>query len=181
MRKLSLLVFLFFTVTGYAQKYSPVDEGSKVHFTIRNFGIKTGGQLSGLKGDIYFLTTDLSACHFNVSVDASTIDTDNENRDSHLRESEYFDVEKFPQITITSTKIDKTNKTDSGFYYFTGTLNLHGVNKEIAFPFHIEKVNDNYLFTGEFKINRLDYGVGSSSAVLSDMVEISLSVTAKKS
>ena len=181
MRKILLLFFICLTSTMYAQKYTPVDEGSKVHFTIKNFGIKTGGQLSGLKGDVYFFTTDLSACRFNVAVDASTIDTDNESRDSHLKKAEYFDVEQYPEITITSTKIDKTNKTESGYYYFTGTLSLHGVTKPIAFPFHVEKVNDSYLFTGEFQINRLDYNVGSSSAVLSDMVNVSLSVMTKKS
>lgn len=178
-----LLPFFFFLITSsiVAQKYTPTDEGSKVHFTIRNFGIKTGGQLSGLKGEILFFTTDLPSCLFNVSVDASTVDTDSESRDNNLKKSEYFDVKKYPEITITSTKIDKTNKTESGFYYFTGTLSLHGITKQISFPFHIEKVNDNYLFTGEFQINRLDYGVGSNSAVLSNTVNVSLSVLAKKS
>jgi len=95
--------------------------------------------------------------------------------------SEYFDAEKYPEIIITSTKIDKTNKTESGFYYFTGTLTMHGITKPISFPFHIEKVNDTYLFTGEFEINRLDYGVGSNSTVLSSTVNVSLSVLAKKS
>lgn len=180
MRKLMILFFLFIATTICAQKYTPVDEGSKVHFTIKNFGIKTGGQLTGLKGDISFLPTDLVSSHFIVSVDASTVDTDNESRDSHLKGDEYFDTEKYPQIIITSTKIDRTNKTDSGFYFFRGTLSMHGTTKPISFPFHIEKVNDSYLFTGEFEINRLDFGVGSSSAVLSDLVNVSLSVMAKK-
>lgn len=178
-----LLPFFLFLITSsiYAQKYIPADEGSKVHFIIRNFGINTGGQLSGLKGEILFSPADLNACRFNVSVDASTIDTDNESRDNHLKGNEYFDAEKFPLITIISQKIDKTNKTDSGFYYFTGNLSLHGITKSISFPFHVEKLNDNYLFTGEFQINRLDFGVGSNSAVLSNTVNVSLSVLAKKS
>jgi polyisoprenoid-binding protein YceI len=181
MRKLLPFFFLVITSSIFAQKYTPTDEGSKVHFTIKNFGIRTGGELTGLKGEIIFFTTDLAACNFNVSVDASTVDTNNESRDRHLKESEYFDIEKYPVITITSTKIDKTNKTEAGFYYFSGTLTLHGVTKPISFPFHIEKINDDYLFTGEFEINRLDYEVGSSSAVLSNTVNVSLSVLAKKS
>jgi len=181
MKKILFILLFFATSALYAQNYTPVDEGSKVHFTIKNFGIKTGGQLKGLNGEILFSTTDPSSCRFNVTVAASTVDTDKESRDRSLKKSEYFDVEKYPEITITSTKIDKTNKTETGFYYFTGTLNLHGVTKTISFPFHVEKVNDNYLFTGEFEINRLDYGVGSSSAVLSDIVNVSLSVLAKKS
>jgi polyisoprenoid-binding protein YceI len=180
MKKLLPFLFFFITSSIFAQKYTPTDEGSKVHFSLKNFGIKTGGQLSGLKGEILFFTTDLTACSFNVSVDASTVDTDNSSRDRHLKR-EYFDAEKYAEITIASTKIDKTNKTESGFYYFTGTLTMHGITKPISFPFHIEKVNDTYLFTGEFEINRLDYGVGSNSTVLSNTVNVSLSVLAKKS
>ncbi len=181
MKRILPLLLLALSSSVLAQKYTPQDDGSKVHFNIRNFGIKTGGQLSGLKGEVIFFTTDLTACSFNVSVDVSTIDTDSDSRDRSLRSDEYFDAEKYPQITIVSTKIDKTNKTDQGYYYFTGNLTIKGVTKQIAFPFHVEKVNDDYLFTGEFSINRLDYGVGSSSAVLSNTVDVSLSVLAKKS
>lgn len=177
-----LLPFIFFISTAvHAQKYTPGDDGSKVHFTIKNFGIKTGGELSNITGEIYFFTTDLTACRFNVTVNASTIDTDNGSRDSHLKDSEYFDAEKFPVISITSTKIDKTNKTESGFYYFTGNLTIKDSTKPVSFPFHAEKVNDNWLFTGEFEINRLDFAVGDKSAVLSNTVNVSLSVLAKKS
>ena len=180
LKKFLPCLFLIST-TVCAQKYIPGDAGSKVHFTIKNFGIKTGGDLTGLKGEIYFFTTDLAACRFDVSVDPSTVDTDNGSRDSDLKGSKYFDVEKFPLISITSTKIDKTNKTESGFYYFTGNLTMHGITKPLAFPFHIEKINDNYLFTGEFEIDRLDFGVGDKSAVLSNKVNVSLSVLANKS
>ena len=180
MKKLLPFVLLLSTAIQ-AQKYTPGDEGSKIHFTIKNFGIKTGGDFTGLKGEIYFFTTDLAACRFDVSVDPSTVDTDNGSRDSHLKGSEYFDVEKFPLISLTSTKIDKTNKTESGFYYFTGNLTMHGITKPLAFPFHLEKVNDNYLFTGDFEIDRLDFGVGDKSAVLSNKVNVSLSVLANKS
>jgi polyisoprenoid-binding protein YceI len=176
-----ILPFIFFITTAvHAQRYIPADAGSKVHFTIKNFGIKTGGDLTGLKGEIIFFTTDLPSCSFNVSVDVSTVDTDNGSRDDHLKDSEYFDAEKFPQLTITSTKIDKTNKTESGFYFFSGNLTIKGVTKPISFPYHIEQVNDTYLFTGEFEINRLDFGVGGNSAVLSNTVNVSLSVLAKK-
>jgi polyisoprenoid-binding protein YceI len=177
-----LLPFILLVSTAIqAQKYIPGDAGSKVHFTIKNFGIKTGGDLSGLKGEIYFFTSDLNACRFNVTVDASTVDTDSGNRDGHLKGSEYFDVDKFPLISITSTKIDKTNKTESGFYYFTGNLTMRGITKPLAFPFHVDKVNDTYLFTGDFEIDRLDFGVGDKSTVLSNKVNVSLSVLAKKS
>lgn len=178
----NLLPFLFLITTSVsAQNYKPTDTGSKVHFVIKNFGINTGGDLKGLKGEINFLPDNLSACKFNVSVAASTVDTDNSLRDKHLVSDEYFDAEKYPEIKIVSTKIGKTNKTATGFYYFTGDLTIHGITKTISFPFHAEKINDDYLFTGDFEINRLDFGVGEKSVVLNNTVSITLSVLAKKS
>ena len=163
-----------------AQRYVPSDKESRVHFTIRNFGIKTGGDLTNLSGEIFFFRTDMNATRMNVSVEASTIDTDNNTRDSHLKDEEYFDVANHPLITLSSTKIEQTNKTDDGYYYFTGNLTMRGITKEITFPFKVEKTNDDYLFTGEFEINRLDFEIGSNSAVLSNTVNVSLSVLAKK-
>ncbi len=178
--KFVLSLLLLLSTTAFAQKYIPSDDGSKVHFVIRNFGIKTGGDLEGVKGEIFFSPSDMNENRFNVAVNAGTVDTDNETRDKNLRSEEYFDVMRFPEINITSTRIDKTNKTDSGYYYFTGTLTMHGITKAIEFPFKAEKKNEDYLFTGEFQINRLDFGIGDKSAVLSNTVNVSLSVSAKK-
>ncbi len=179
--KYILYFLILFASATQAQKYAPVDQGSKIHFVIKNFGINTGGELTGLKGDIIFFTTDLAACKFNVSVSSSTIDTDNESRDKHLKNEEYFDVEKYPEITLASTKVEKTNKTGDGYYFLSANLTIHGITKAVSFPFHAEKQNADYLFTGDFEINRLDFGVGESSAVLSNTVKVSLSVLAKKS
>lgn len=173
--------FLFLISTSVsAQQFTPVDAESKVHFVIKNFGINTGGDFTGLKGDISFLPDHPSSCKFNVSVSAATVDTDTPARDKDLRGEEYFDVQKYPDIKIISTKIDKTNKTDSGFYFFTGDLTIHGITKPISFPFHAEKVVVDYLFTGNFEINRLDFGVGDKSSVLGNRVTVSLSVLAKR-
>ncbi len=176
-----LLPCLFFiSMALNAQNYKPSDQGSKVHFVIKNFGINTGGDFTGLKGEIAFVPTDLSMCKFDVTVSASTIDTDNSSRDEHLKSDEYFDVGKYPDIKITATKIDKTNKTSTGFYYFTGNITMHGITKPISFPFHAEKVTDDYLFTGNFEIERVDFGVGDKSSVLGNKVIVTLSVLAKK-
>jgi len=176
-----VLMLLTLSGTGIAQNYTPTDEGSKVHFIIRNFGINTGGDLQGLKGNIVFTPANLKTSDFNVSVEVKTIDTDIRSRDKDLRSGSYFDAEKFPLITIQSTKIDKTNRTDSGWYYFTGTLTIHGVTKIILFPFTATLQGNDYLFSGKFDLNRLDFGVGESSSVLSKTVKVSLSVLAKKS
>lgn len=178
--KIFLTCLLFISLNTNAQKYTPVDSAGKVHFVIKNFGIGTGGDFTGLKGDIVFLPDSLSGSMFNVSVAASTVDTDNGMRDKNLISDEYFDAAKFPLIAIASTKIEKTNKTTAGFYYFTGNLTIKGVTKAIAFPFQAKEENNGYLFTGNFEIDRNDFGVGSQSIVLSNEVAVTLSVFAKK-
>ncbi len=180
-RLLLFFSFLLISVVVFSQKYKPADAGSKARFIIKNFGISTGGDISGLKGDISFMPATISASSFNVSVNVNTIDTDNGMRDKDLKGKNYFNAEKYPEIKLVSTKISTTNKTKSGWYFFTGNLTMHGVTKLVSFPFTAVQKGDDYLFTGSFTINRLDFGVGSSSAVLSNPVKVSLSVLAKKS
>ena len=170
---------VLFSLHTNAQNFVPVDDGSNVHFTIKNFGFNTGGDFKGLNGKIFFNPSFLSTATFSVNISSATINTDNESRDKDLRDELYFNVEKFPEISLVSTKIDKTNKTDDGFYFFTGNLTIKGVTKPVSFPFKAEKVSDNYLFTGEFTINRLDFGVGEKSSVLSQKVVVNLKVLAK--
>lgn len=180
MLKSLLILSLFIANNTSAQNYKPVDAGSKVHFVIKNFGIATGGDLSAAKGEIYFSPDSLAGCRFDVTVAVSTVNTNNEMRDKSLVGDEYFDATKYPVLRLVSSKIAKTNKTDSGFYYFTGNLTIKGVAKEISFPFHAKKINDDYLFAGNFVIDRTQFGVGEKSMVLSNNVAVSLKITAKK-
>ncbi|MEO6329231.1 MAG: YceI family protein [Ginsengibacter sp.] len=172
---ISLLLYL----PSISQNYTPADNGSKVHFSIKNFGVNTGGDFSHLRGQIDFNPQNLAVSSFSVTVDVSTVDTDSETRDGHLRGENYFDAEKFPVISIKSTKISATNK--SGVYNFAGLLTMHGVTKEFFFPFTATPQGGDYVFAGEFELNRLEYSVGESSAVMSKTVKVSLSVLAKKS
>jgi polyisoprenoid-binding protein YceI len=172
--------FLVVSFTAVSQRYNPSDAGSKIHFTIKNFGISTGGDISGLTGNIIFAPSKMGTSIFDVSVNVNTIDTDNEKRDNHLKSADYFNVERYPLITIKSTRINKA-KAASGKFIFTGTISMHGISKSLVFPFTATKKGEDYLFAGEFKINRLDYGVGKRSSVLSDAVKVTLSVLAKKS
>jgi len=176
-----ILTFSLFILSAlvFGQNYTPVDEGSKVHFVIDNFGIATGGDFKGLTGTIKYDPAQPTASDFDVSVDASTIDTDIDSRDNHLRRSEYFDVKNYPKISFQSTKITKANK--DGYLYMFGNITIKGVTKEINFPFTTKAQNGGYLFEGSFKLNRRDFNVGGSSLSLSDNVTITLSIFAKGS
>ncbi|MEP7254208.1 MAG: YceI family protein [Ferruginibacter sp.] len=157
---------------------TPVDEGSSVHFVIKNFGIKTGGDFKGLKGTVKFDPANFGASVFDVSVDANTIDTDNESRDGHLRKAEYFDVEKYKTIHFKSTKVVLSSA--KGRFYVFGDLTIKGVTKPVEFGFGATPKSGGYVFDGEFSINRRDFGVGGSSISMSDNLTLSLSVFAKK-
>ena len=173
------LFLLISTFISTAQSYTAVDEGSKVKFIIKNFGINTGGTFVGLNGTIIFDPNNLSIAEFDVSVDAKTVDTDINARDNHVRKSEYLDVEKYPKLSFKSTKITKTNMAE--FLYVYGNLSIKDITQEVKFPFKVTAKDDGYFFEGEFKINRRDFGVGGRSFSLSDELTVELSVFAKKS
>lgn len=157
--------------------YTPVDEGSSVHFVIKNFAIKTGGDFSGLKGTIRFDPEKYSSSSFDVTVDASTIDTDNSSRDGHLKKEEYFDVDTYKTIQFKSTKVVKS--TTEGRFFIYGNLTIKGVTKAVEFGFGATPKNGGYVFEGSFNINRRDFGVGGSSISMSDNLIVMLSVYAK--
>lgn len=180
MKDIFLICSLLISTSIFSQSYSPVDSLSKVHFVIKNFGINTGGDLSDIHGKIHFLPENPSESHFNTTVSVSTIDTDNSMRDNNLKSDEYFDAAKYPKISLVSTKIEKTNKTGEGYFYFTGNLTIKGITKPVSFPFQAKAQNNGYLFTGNFQIDRTEFGVGEKNIVLSNLVAVTLSVFAKK-
>jgi polyisoprenoid-binding protein YceI len=167
------------TTLVFSQTYTPTDEGSKVRFVIKNFGINTGGTFDGLSGSITFDPSSLTTASFDVSVDSKTVDTDMEARDNHLRKAEYFDVEKYPKLSFRSTKVTTTNK--EGYLFMFGVITIKNVSKEISFPFKQTSKDGGILFEGEFKLNRRDFGVGGKSFSMSDELTVELSVFAKKS
>lgn len=178
-KKIFTAIALFCVVTAFGQNYTPADAGSKVRFVIKNFGINTGGTFDGLAGTITFDPSNLATASFNVSVEAKSVNTDMEGRDNHLRKAEYFDVEKYPKINFKSTKITTTNK--EGFFFMFGVITIKNVSKEISFPFSQTAKDGGILFEGEFKLNRLDFGVGGKSFSMSDELNVELSILAKKS
>ena len=173
----TLVVALFIICISYAQSYQPIEEKSTVKFTIKNFGVNTGGSFKGPQGSIIFDPSDISKSSFDVSVASETINTDNESRDKHLKGADYFSVKEFPSISFKSDKVEGNEKKG---YTLKGKLSMKGVTKEISFPFTAVQRGDDWLFTGEIKLNRKDFKVGGNSVVLSDNLVVALSVLATK-
>ena len=168
-------VLLFAMVVQAQQKLMPVDTDSKVQFVIRNFGINTDGQISGLKGQIIFDKNKLAKSSFDITAEVSSINTDNKKRDNHLRAADYFDVASFPVMHITG----KPLLVKGNAYILKGSLTIKDVTKPIEIPFTATPRQNKFSFIGNFKINRLDYHIGDKSAILSDDVKITFQVLAQ--
>jgi polyisoprenoid-binding protein YceI len=162
--------FLLMVQTAAAQ-FHPVASGSTIKFSTKNFGFRANGTLAAPEGDIQFTPDDLKKSFFHVTIKSSSINTDNDSRDNHLREEDYFDVKNHPLIRFVSDNIRATGKKSG--YEAAGTLTIKNKSREITLPFTAEKTANGWLFTGGFTMNRRDYDVGGGSTISNEIaVEI---------
>ena len=178
---LGLLLIQWSTLFSFGQssahQYTPADQGSSVTFTIKNLGFNTGGSFSGLQGTIVFDPQNVTGDSFDVSVSASSVNTDNDMRDDHLKKESYFDVSHYPRIRFVSTSVTPADK--SGHYTVTGKLTIKNTTKEISFPFLAIPAGDDYIFKGGFQLNRKDFDIGGSSTISGNLT-VSLAILARK-
>ncbi len=190
LKKLTVLLFLagLLTVSAAAQaptKYGVDANHSNVGFTIPilNGVSKVRGKFTEFKVDVDYDESDVTKSTVTAIIKTASIDTGNEGRDKHLRTPDFFDAEKYPEITFQSTRIVKKGK---GFEA-TGNFTLHGVTKEIVIPFldngsFVNETNKTTMrgFTGTLNINRRDYGILYKHATIpnwvGDIVHIDLTV-----
>lgn len=170
----SLIVFTGIFSCALAQ-YHPVDEGSQVRFVIKNLGINTKGGFSGLRGNIRFDRSHPEAASFDVSVDASTIDTRNRTRDGHLQKDTYLDVARFPRMHFVSTRVTG----DMGSLTMHGRITIKGRTRELSFPFSASPVPDGWMFRGSFRLNRRDFDVGGGGTMAKEL-EVNVELHAVK-
>ncbi len=94
------------------------------------------------------------------TIEAKSINTGIPERDQHLRSADFFEVEKYPNITFASNNI---RRIDDSHYEAIGTFTMHGVSKAITLPFEILGYDGKSIgIQIRTKLNRLDYGVGSN-------------------
>jgi polyisoprenoid-binding protein YceI len=119
----------------------------------------------------------------NVTIKTASINTDVANRDNDLRSPNYFDVEKFPEITFQSKSIEKKGND----YLAHGTLTIHGISKEVDLPFEFKGPVDAGQNRGKvmgahawLTVNRQDFGVGKATPMIGNDVKIDLYVEARQ-
>ncbi len=158
---------------------------SEVSFKIRHLLAKTSGRFTKFGGTIKVDPADLGKSSVEVSIDAASINTDNEARDKHLKGADFFEVEKYPVITFKSTSVKEVAK---GKLEVTGDFTLRGVTKRITFPITNAGTQPGMkpgtvvagFIDGALTINRNDYGIKYGPGVLGDDVAISLNIEAGK-
>ena len=162
---------------------------SSLNFHVRHLMVsKVHGRFSKWDGALAIDDVDPSKSHVEVTIDVASIDTKEEKRDAHLKSADFFDVEKFPQLTFRSTKV---KKSDDG-YEVTGDLTIHGVTKPVVLELEGgDVVKDPWGgtrtgFSGKTSINRKDFGLAWNVALetggilVGEKVEITLEIEAVK-
>ena len=170
-----------------AQEYKIDPSHSSANFTVRHMLVSNvNGRFAKMSGTLYYDEKAPEKSWVKAVIDSSSINTDNTDRDNHLRSADFFEVEKHPQITFESKRVEKRGDSFLAF----GTLTMKGVAKEIELPFEfLGKVKDprgrmRVGFEATTVLNRKDYGINWSrmmdtgGAVVSDNVKINLQIEA---
>ena len=155
--------------------YAITAENSKVEFTGSKVTGKHDGGFKQLQGEVH--TSGNSVSHAKVTIDTTSLHSDNDRLTGHLKSPDFFDVAKFPTAVFETTSISGTGPTAN----VTGKLTLHGVTKEITFPAKIEVKDDAVTVKAEFSINRQDFGIkyaGKPDDLIRDGVVLRLDVKA---
>lgn len=173
MLKKTLLVVLLFAITAVAQQTAPTGTHpiDNAHSNV-GFSVPILGGLSQVKGKFtdFAITLnhdekDITKSSVSVVIKATSVDTGIERRDAHLRNADFFDVEKFPEITFKSERIEKKGKQ----FIAHGPLTMHGVTKQIALPFTVTGTYKNPAnnkttmgYSAKMVLNRKDFGINYS-------------------
>jgi polyisoprenoid-binding protein YceI len=127
------------------------------------------GNFSGLSGVLTEHATDATLSSVDASVDVSTVNTGDAQRDGHLKSADFFDAEKFPKLTFKSTNVVKKGEAE---YAVTGDLTVHGVTNAVTFAVEGPSApgkdpwgNTRIGLSATAKINRKDFGLSWNAAL----------------
>jgi len=159
-------------------KIDPVH--SAVSFTIRHMMVSTvRGRFDVVRGHLHIDEGQPSNSWVEAEVDAASINTHNDQRDTHLRSADFFDTEIYPLITLKSTQIESLGGPD---YKVTGDLTMHGVTKSVTFE--VEYNGQSSIrgvqragLTARMKLNRKEFNLSFGTIAEAGQVALSEMVT----
>ena len=184
-----MAVALAAATAGAADTYNFDKAHSDVGFQIRHLVSKVRGRFTDYDGTILIDKAKPEASSVELTIKAASIDTGNENRDKDLRSANFFEVEKYPEITFKSTRIAAKG---GDRYEVTGNLTMHGTTKEVTLPVSFlgflsaGRMGDKAGFETSITLNRKDYGIvwnrplDVGGTILGDDVLVSINVEANK-
>lgn len=176
-KKLFFGAMLLLALTSQAQVWKPTS--ASINFKIKHaLGATAEGSFKGFVGAVVFDPKELSSATIKASIDAKTIDTDLKIRDKTLRSDEYFDVEKYPKITMVSQKFEKGSKEND--YVGTFSLTLKKTTKVIKIPFSFVQNGTTAQMKSTFQLNRVEYEIGEKSSLLGDVATISITLNVQQ-
>jgi polyisoprenoid-binding protein YceI len=159
---------------------------SEVSFTVRHMMVsKVRGRFDKFEGTIV-TTEDPLGSSVTATVDLDSINTNQEQRDAHIKSADFFEVEKYPTMTFVSTAL---KGAEEGFV-LEGDLTLKGVTKTVAFNLEVNGIGPDAYggtrigFSAETQINRSEFGVNfngpipgvSGGVAVSEKVTINLEI-----
>ena len=146
-----------------AGTYSLDPAHSTVGFRIRHMGLAfVEGEFDAFEGTIQFDPANIAATTVQATVQTTSVDTDVDARDGHLRTADFFDVATYPTMTFASTAVQPTGPNT---FRLTGDLTLHGVTKPVtldvtaAGPISDPRAGQRAGFHAEGEIDRRDFGM----------------------
>lgn len=149
---------------------------------------KTRGKFEDFEGTIT-VAENIADSKADVTIKSASINTGNDDRDSHVKGDDFFAVEKYPELTFTATSF---NVDEAGNGTVTGDLTIKGVTKPVTLDVETEGLaedpfgNTRFGFEATTKINRLDYGIDfnaplkTGGVLVSEEIKIELEVSAIK-
>jgi polyisoprenoid-binding protein YceI len=162
---------------------------SFIGFKVKHMGlIDVPGYFRDFTGTVNYDAADATRSTVEFSAKATSVDTGVAGRDNHLRSADFFEVEKFPEITFKSTKVAKHGND----LHITGDFTMKGVTKSITFEFDLtgfvkdQRGGAKIGISADTKINRRDYGINygtnmpNGTPTLSDIVEVDLEIEVNK-
>jgi polyisoprenoid-binding protein YceI len=143
---------------------------SMAEFKVKHMMISNvKGQFTGISGILNLDESDIGNSRVEATIDASSINTRDAQRDAHLKSADFFDVEKFPTLTFRSKRAKRTGDDELAL---TGDLMIHGVSREVVFkvegptpPAKDPWGNTRIGLSATTKINRKDYGLTWNAAL----------------
>jgi polyisoprenoid-binding protein YceI len=154
---------------------------SRIGFVARHAMVtKVRGSFNEFEGSGWFDAATPSASSLQLTIQAASIDTRSAERDGHLKSNDFFDMEVYPEITFTSTAVERV---DAENYRVTGDLTIKAVTKPVTVNFEymgsaVDPYNNTRIgLEGRTTVNRKDWGVSWNAALDAGGVLVSDKVT----